>query len=57
MIGYLSHYKKLPMKDVADEILVILNDRNRIMQKKEMEATNARWNELMYNGFPGDDDV
>ncbi len=57
MIGYLSHYKKLPMKDVADEILVILNDRNRIMQKKEMEATNARWDELMYNGFPGDDDV
>lgn len=44
MIGYLSHYKKLPMEDVADEMLAILSDRNRIMQKKELEATNARWN-------------
>ena len=34
MIGYLSHYKKLPMEDVADEMLAILSDRNRIMQKK-----------------------
>lgn len=24
MIGYLSHYKKLPMEDVADEMLAIL---------------------------------
>ena len=52
MIGYLSHYKKLPMEDVADEMLAILSDRSRIMQKKDMEATNARWNEIMYNGFP-----
>lgn len=37
MIGYLSHYKKLP----------ILNDRNRIMQKHELEETNARWNEYL----------
>ena len=56
MIGYLSHYKKLPMEDVADEMLAILSDRSRIMQKKDMEATNARWNELTYNGFPGDED-
>ena len=55
MIGYLSHYKKLPMEDVVDEMLAILSDRNRIMQKRDMEATNARWNEMMYNGFPEDD--
>ena len=47
MIGYLSHYKKLPMEEIVDEMLAILSDRNRIMQKKEMEATNARWNEIM----------
>ena len=47
MIGYLSHYRKLPMEEIADEMLAILSDRNRIMQKKEMEATNARWNEIM----------
>ena len=37
MIGYLSHYKKLP----------ILSDRNRIMQKHELEETNARWNDYL----------
>ncbi|MGN1191725.1 MAG: hypothetical protein ACI4S0_03550 [Dorea sp.] len=47
MIGYLSHYKKLPMEEVADEMLSILDDRNRIMQKKEMESTNAAWNEYL----------
>ena len=45
MIGYLSHYTSLP----EAEIVSILSDRNRIMQKKEMEATNARWNEMTWN--------
>ena len=56
MIGYLLHYKKLPMEDVADEMLAILSDRSRIMQKKELEATNARWNELTRDRFPGDEE-
>lgn len=47
MIEYLSHYKKLPMEEIADEMLAILNDRNRIMQKHELEETNARWNEYL----------
>ena len=47
MIGYLSHYKKLPMEDVVDEMLAILSDQNRIMQKKELESTNAKWNEYL----------
>lgn len=51
MIGYLSHYKKLPMEEVADEMLAILSDRNRIMQKKEMESANAKWNQMMMEGF------
>ena len=42
MLGYLSHYNKLPMEEVADEMLAILSDRNRIMQKHEMEETNIR---------------
>lgn len=47
MIGYLSHYRHLPMEEVADEMLAILSDRNRIMQKKELESSNARWNDYM----------
>lgn len=47
MIGYLSHYKKLPMEEIVDEMLAILSDRNRIMQKHELEESNARWNEYL----------
>ena len=52
MIGYLSHYEKLRLEDVADEVLSILSDRNRIMAKKSTEEANARWNEMMWDGFP-----
>ena len=45
MIGYLSHYQKLPMEEVVDEMLAILSDRNRIMQKHELESVNVKWNE------------
>lgn len=47
MIGYLSHYKKLPPEEIADEMLSILDDCSRIMQKHELENTNARWNEYL----------
>ena len=47
MIGYLSHYKKLPMEEIADEMLAILSDRNRIMQKQELEETIARRKEYL----------
>ena len=51
MIGYLSHYASLPEVEVVDEMLTILSDRNQIMKKKEMEATNAKWNQIMSEGF------
>lgn len=47
MIGYLSHYKDLPLEEIADEMLAILSDRNRIVQKHVLEETNARWNEFL----------
>lgn len=51
MMGYLSHYKKLPLEEVVDEMLSILSDRNRIMQKKELEGINSKWNEFLNEGF------
>lgn len=51
MIGYLSHYPRLPMEEVADEMLAILDDRNRIMEKKDLEENNARWNDYLMRGF------
>lgn len=56
MIGYLSHYTDLPEPEIVDEMLAILSDRNRIMQKKDMEATNAKWNEMRWERFPFVDD-
>ena len=47
MIGYLSHYTSLPEAEIVDEMLSILSDRNRIIQKRDMEATDARWNRIM----------
>ena len=51
MMGYLSHYQKLPMEEVADEVLAILILRNQIMKKKEMEEVNARWNQYLYERY------
>ncbi len=46
MMGYLYRYSNPRLEDVADEMLAILDDRNRIMEKKELEEINKKWNEL-----------
>lgn len=51
MIGYLYHYVHPPVEEIADEMISILSDRNRIMQKKELEETTARWNDFLLHGF------
>lgn len=56
MIGYLSHYTNLPEAEIVDEMLAILSDRARIMQKKEMEENNAKWNRLRWEGFGQDEE-
>lgn len=56
MIGYLSHYSNLPEGEVVDEMLAILSDRDRIMRKKEAEAANARWNQIMWEGFGAEEE-
>ena len=51
MIGYLCHYSDLPPEEIADEMLAILSDRNRIMQKKELESNNVEWNRILMQGL------
>ena len=41
---------------VADEMLAILDDRNRIMEKKELEEINKKWNEFLHTGIPDEDE-
>ena len=50
MMGYLR------LEDVADEMLAILDDRNRIMEKKELEEINKKWNEFLHTGIPDEDE-
>lgn len=54
MIGYLYHYNHPPVEEIADEMISILSDRNQIMEKKELEEVNARWNDFLMNGFNED---
>ena len=35
-------------------MLAILSDRNRIMQKKELESNNAEWNRILMQGLGTD---
>lgn len=56
MIGYLKYYKKPPMEEIVDEMLAIVSDRNRIMQKKELESVNASWNDYLNRGFYEDEE-
>ena len=42
MMGYLYRYSNPRLEDVADEMLAILDDRNRIMEKKELEEINKK---------------
>ena len=56
MLGYLNYYDELPMEEIVDEMLSILNDRNRIIQKHQMEETNIRYNEFLNTGLEQPED-
>ena len=51
MLGYLGHYHHPSLEDLADEMLAILSDRERIVRKKILENNNAKWNMHMMRGF------
>ncbi|NLG03424.1 MAG: hypothetical protein GX567_06300 [Clostridia bacterium] len=51
MIGYLRQAPKLKEEDVVDEMLAILDHREQIRQKKEMEFYQGRINELYEKGL------
>lgn len=51
MLGYLRYVPKLREEDIVDEMLGILGDRERIIQKKEMEFYQAKLNELYETGL------
>ena len=56
MTAYLHSAKPRSAEEIADEMLAIMSDRERWIQKKETEAANARYNELLYFGLGEEDD-
>lgn len=51
MMGYLRNNGKVSLEDIADEMVGILEDRKRFIEKHENERANAAWNE--YLNSPG----
>jgi hypothetical protein len=46
----------LHSEDPLVRMLAILDDRNRIMEKKELEEINKKWNEFLHTGIPDEDE-
>ena len=48
MLGYLYHYSAdLRMEEIADEVITILSDRERFIQKAATEQANASYNAFL----------
>lgn len=51
MLGYLYRISNPRIEDLIDEMLAILNDRNAIIQKKELEQAQSVINDVYQNGL------
>ena len=51
MTAYLHSAKPRSAEEIADEMLAIMSDRERWIQKKKAQEANARYNELLYYGI------
>ena len=56
MIGYLRHAKPNSAEEIADEMLAIMEDRERWIQKKSAQFYNSRYNEILNYGLEGDEE-
>lgn len=54
MLGYLYRVESPSEEQVVDEMLAILSDRDRIMKKHEMEATQAKINQMYEENIFGE---
>ncbi|MBP3206439.1 MAG: hypothetical protein IJ794_12855 [Lachnospiraceae bacterium] len=51
MIGYLYSVRPKTAEEIADEMLAIVSDRDRWVQKKQAEYYNSKYNELLRDGL------
>ena len=55
-IRQIENYPPFNEQEEKDKAL-ILSDRNRIMQKKELESNNAEWNRILMQGLDTEDET
>ena len=51
MLGYLRSAKPRSAEEIVDEMLAIMDDRERWIKKKSSEYYNTKYNELLYYGL------
>ncbi len=51
MTAYLRSANPRSAEEIADEMLAIMSDRERWIQKKEAEYYNSKYNDLLNNGL------
>lgn len=56
MIRYLGHARPRSAEEIADEMLAIVDDRDRWVKKKANEYYNRKYNELLYYGLGVEED-
>ena len=56
MIGYLNYAKPGSAEEIADEMLAIMEDRQRRINKKEAEYYNSKYNEMIFYGLGTEDE-
>lgn len=56
MTGYLRQARPESPEEIADEMLAIIDDRDRWTRKKIAEYNNSRYNDLLLHGLNDDED-
>ncbi len=56
MLGYLRSAKPRSAEEIVDEMLAIMDDRERWIKKKNAEYYNTKYNELIYFGLGVEED-
>ena len=56
MIQYLRNASSASMEEIADEMLSMVDERNRWREKKENEYYNEKFNNMIYRGLFDEED-
>ena len=56
MTAYLCSAKPRSAEEIADEMLAIMEDRERWIKKKTTEYYNRKYNEFLYYGLEGEEE-